>query len=75
MNFVFVFVVLASGSIFYQPQSKANCVKLAAAFANGEKVTVTIEGQEVPIQGVCIRADQAGQIQQLLSTIQITPMS
>ena len=43
MNLVFVYI-LATGSISYQPQSEENCAKLAAAFANGAKVTATVDG-------------------------------
>ena len=65
MGLIFVFM-LASGSLFYQPQSEENCAKLAKAFANGEKVAAMIEDKEVPIlQGVCIRADQASSLEQL----------
>ena len=75
MNLVFV-CVLATGSILYQPQSEKNCAKLAAAFANGEKVTATIEGEEIPIlKGECIRPDQADRLQRILSTVQNPPMS
>jgi hypothetical protein len=75
MELVFVFM-LASGSLFYQPQSEENCAKLAAAFAEGERVAAMIEGKEVPIfRGVCIRADQASDIEQLLSSIQMAPAS
>jgi len=75
MSLVFVFM-LASGSLFYQPQSGENCAKLAAAFAAGERVAAMIDGKEVPIlRGVCIRADQASNPEQLLSSIQIVPTS
>jgi len=75
MSLVFVFM-LASGSLLYQPQSGENCAKLAAAFAEGERVAAMIDGKEVPILwGVCIRADQASNPEQLLSSIQIVPTS
>jgi len=75
MKLIFAFM-LASGSLFYQPQSEENCAKLAAAFAAGEKVAAMIEGEEVPIlRGVCIRADQASSLDQLLSSIQMVPAS
>jgi len=75
MKLIFVFV-LASGPLSYQPQSEENCAKLAAAFAKGEKVAAMIEGKEVPIlRGVCIQADQASNLEQLLSTIHMVPAS
>jgi len=75
MNLMFV-AILASGSVLYQPQSKENCAKLVMAFANGAKVTATIEGREIPIlQGACIKLDQADQLQQPLSAVQNPPMS
>jgi hypothetical protein len=75
MNLVFVFV-LASGAIFYQPQSEENCSKLEAAFANGGQVIATIEGHEIPIlQGECIRADQAERYRQIWSEAQVAPTS
>jgi hypothetical protein len=75
MRLVFVFM-LASGSVFYQPESEENCAKLAAAFAEGERVAAMIEDKEVPIlRGVCIRVDQASNLEQLLSSIQIVPTS
>jgi hypothetical protein len=47
----------------------------AAAFANGEEVIATIEGEEFPIfQGGCIKADQSDQFQQLLRSIELPPM-
>ena len=52
------------------------CRLIAAAFAKGEKVAAVIEGKEVPIlQGVCIRADRASNLEQLLSTIHMVPAS
>jgi len=75
MKLIFVFM-LASGSLFYQPQNEENCAKLAAAFAAGEKVAAIIEGKEVPIlRGACIRADQASNLEQLLSSIRMVPAS
>lgn len=75
MRLIFVFM-LASGTLSYQPQSEENCAKLATAFAKGEKVAAMIEGKEVPIlQGVCIRADKASNLEQLLSTVHMVPSS
>jgi len=75
MTLIFVFM-LASGPLSYQPQSEENCAKLAAAFAKGEKVAAMIEGKEVPIlRGRCIRTDQASNLEQLLSSIQMVPVS
>jgi hypothetical protein len=75
MSLVFVFV-LASGSLFYQPQSEENCAKLAAAFAEGARVAAMLDGKEVPIlRGACIRADQASNPERLLRSIQIVPTS
>jgi hypothetical protein len=75
MRLIFVFM-LASGSLFCQPQNEENCAKLAAAFAEGEMVAAMIEGKEVPIlRGVCITADQASNLEHLLSSIQMVPAS
>jgi hypothetical protein len=75
MRLIFVFM-LASGPSFYQPQSEENCAKLAAAFAKGEKIAAIVEGKEVPIiRGMCIRADQASNLEQLLSSIHMVPAS
>jgi phosphoribosylpyrophosphate synthetase len=68
MNLVFVFM-LASGAIFHQAQSAQNCQKLAAAFANGEKIMASINGEDVPIlQGVCIEIEDEAAIE-VLQTI------
>src|SRR5437016_14357294 len=54
---VFVFV-LASGAIAYQPQSIEDCLKLEAAFSNGDKVAANIAGEDVPIlQGKCVEVE------------------
>jgi hypothetical protein len=54
---IFVFV-LASGAIAYQPQSIENCLKLEAAFSNGDKITANIAGEDVPIlHGKCVEVD------------------
>jgi hypothetical protein len=75
MMLIFVFM-LASGSLSYQPQSAENCAKLATAFAKGEIVAAMIEGKEVPIlRGICIPADQVGNLEQLLSTIHMVSAS
>jgi hypothetical protein len=75
MMLIFVFV-LASGSLFYQPQNEENCAKLAVAFAERARVAAMIEGKEEPIlRGVCIRADDASNLEQLLSSIQMVPTS
>jgi len=75
MTLIFVFM-LASGVLSYQPQSEENCAKLAAAFSKGEKVAAMIEGKEVPIlRGICIRADQASNLELPLSSIQMVPVS
>jgi hypothetical protein len=72
MSLVFVFM-LASGAVFYQPESEENCAKLMVAFAKGEKVTATsVDGTEAQIvHGMCVRADQLD----TLSTIQTAPAS
>ena len=76
MNLVFVFM-LASGSIFFQPQSELNCAKLAAAFARGEMVTAKIKGKDVPIvQGVCIKAEEDATMRVLRNiAIELAPTS
>ena len=57
MNLLFVFV-LASGAIFYQPQSEQNCLKLAAAFSNGDKITASVDNEDVLIvRGACIAVE------------------
>ena len=57
MNLLFVFL-LASGAVFYQPQSEENCLKLEVAFSNGDKVTANVDNEDVPIlRGTCIAVE------------------
>jgi hypothetical protein len=57
MNLLFVFV-LASGAVFYQPQSQQNCLKLETAFSNGDKITASVDNEDVPIvRGACIAVE------------------
>ena len=70
---VFVFV-LASGAIAYQPQSIENCLKLEAAFSNGDKVAANIAGEDVPIlQGKCVKMDSEAFLR-ILDALPRTPV-